>query len=69
MGTLTFYCGQEIISGNYQWKLSVKTMSENYQLVYYHAKNVRFNGILAYPKRICQNSKSKCLKKQGQSCP
>ena len=28
--------------GNYQCKLSPEIMSENYQLVYYHAKNVRF---------------------------
>ena len=40
----------EIITGNYEWKISVEIMSENYQLVYYHAKNVRYIGILAYPK-------------------
>ena len=27
-------------------------MSGNYQLVYYHAKNMRFIGILAYPKKV-----------------
>ena len=32
--------------GNYYRKLSVEIMSENYQLVYYHAKI----GIQAYPK-------------------
>ena len=38
--------------GNYYRILSVEIMSENYQLVYYHAKNVRFIGILAYPKKM-----------------
>ena len=35
-----------IIVENYQWELS----SENYYLVYHHAENLRFIGILAYPK-------------------
>ena len=38
------------IKRNYEGKLSVEIITENYQLVYYHAKNVRFIGILAYPK-------------------
>ena len=35
---------------NYYRKLSVEIISGNYELVYYHAKNVKFIVILAYPK-------------------
>ena len=33
-------------------KLSAEVITENYELVYHDAKNVRFIGILAYPKSV-----------------
>ena len=38
------------MSENYELKLCVKIISENYDLVYQSRRNVRFIGILAYPK-------------------
>ena len=38
----------------HEGKLLQEIISGNYQLVYYHAKNVRFIGILAYPKSNLQ---------------
>ena len=40
-------------------------MSENYQLVYHSRRNVRFIGILAYPKRKTIFSLSKAIKSQS----
>ena len=32
----------------------MEIISENYQLVYHHAENVRFIGILTYPKTLSE---------------
>ena len=51
----------------HEGKLLQEIISENYPLVYYHAKNVRFIGILAYPKSNMQVAAIN--KKQGRKRP
>ena len=55
--------------GKYYRKLSVEIMSENYDLSYYHAKNVRFIGILAYPKRHKCTTKKCAGRRQAKGEP